>query len=392
MGGRGGTFVASRATPPVAEDWPEVVRLRSPTISDGGQVALIREHMRRQAEDLSLQELTLYPSRQGDQPPLREVLAGRLSQEALGPISPEQMVLTHGGQSALVMVMQAVLKGPNPVVMVERLAYPGFRRAAELNRAQVVSIDTDDEGGPLPDQIEAAARDLGAQMLLTSADVNNPTLRRTSARRRLEVAEVARRWGGIHVVDDDCYTLAQLEEEGYRAILPELGWYVSSFSKVLTPSLRIGYVATPEGGQGKRLSRVAAFGHFGMALPLVDLGGRRVLEDPRLPAVRARINALSAERVRVAVNHLGGHEVTWSEHVPFLWLQLPYGWRSSAFVRAAQDRGVILKSSEDYVLRDARAPHAVRLAVNGQVSLACYEDALRKVRSILDNPVEEMTV
>ncbi|WP_421704441.1 PLP-dependent aminotransferase family protein [Aliiroseovarius sp.] len=381
-----GTFVATRAAP-VAEDWPEIVRLRSPTISDGGQVALIREHMRQQADDLSLQELTFYPSRQGDLP-LREVLAGRLSQEALGPISPEQMVLTHGGQSALVMVMQAVLKGPNPVVMVERLAYPGFRRAAELNRARVISIDTDDEG-PLPDQVEAAAKAHGAQMLLTSADVNNPTLRRTSARRRLEIAEVARRWG-IHVVDDDCYTLAQLEEEGYRAILPELGWYLSSFSKVLTPSLRIGYVATPE-GQGKRLSRVAAFGHFGMALPLVDLG-RRVLQDPRLPAIRARIQALSAERVRVAVNHLGGHEVTWSEDVPFLWLQLPYGWRSSAFVRAAQDRGVILKSSEDYVLRDARAPHAVRLAVNGQVSMACYEDALRKVRSILDNPVEEMTV
>ncbi|WP_300517874.1 PLP-dependent aminotransferase family protein [Aliiroseovarius sp.] len=381
-----GTFVASHAAP-VAEDWPEIVSLRSPSLPDGGQVALLRELMRKQAEDMPLDHLMSYPLRCHDLP-LREALAARLSQEALGPIAPEDMVITHGGQNGLVSIMQAVLGGPDPVVLVERLAYPGFRRAAELTRARVIGIDTDDEG-PLPDQIEAAARDHGARMLLTSADVNNPTLRRTSARRRLEIAEVARRHG-IHVVDDDCYTLRQLEEEGYRAILPELGWYLSSFSKVLTPALRLGYVAAPEGG-AKALARAAAFSHFGIARPLADLGAR-VLTDPRLPGIRAAVQAKYAHRVRLAVNHLGAYDLSWSEDVPFLWLRLPYGWRSSSFVRAAQDRGVILKSSEGFALRDGRAPHAVRLAVNGQVAQGCYEAALVKLRALLDNPVEEMTV
>ena len=381
-----GTFVASRPAD-VAESWPDQVSLRIPLPPDGGQVALLRELMRHQADEMPLDHLMSYPVRAHDLP-LRAALAARLSQEALGPVAPEDMVITHGGQNALLSILQAVLKGPDPVVLVERLAYPGFRRAAELTRARVIGIDADDEG-PLPDQIEAAARDHGAQVFLTAADVNNPTLRRTSARRRLEIAEVARRYG-VHVVDDDCYTLSQLEEEGYRAILPELGWYLSSFSKVLTPALRLGYVAAPEGG-AKPLSRVVAFSHFGMARPLVDLGAR-VLTDPRLPGIRAAVHGKIAERVRLAVNHLGAYDLTWSEDVPFLWLRLPFGWRSSGFVRAARDRGVILKSSEDFVLRDGRAPHAVRLAVNGQVAQGCYEEALVKLRALLDNPSEEMTV
>ena len=382
-----GTFVASHKPVPIAQDWPEVVTFRSPSLPDGGQVAMLRDLMRQQAEDLPFDELMAYPGRAHDGA-LRTALAKRLSHEALGPITPEDMVLCHGGQSGLVMIMQTVLKGPDPVVVVEKLAYPGFRRAAELNRARVIGIGTDDEG-PLPDELEAAVRDHGAQLFLTSADVNNPTLRRTSSRRRHEIAAVARRYG-LHVVDDDCYTVAQLEQEGYRAILPDLGWYLSSFSKVLTPALRIGYIAAPD-GHAKDMARTAAFTHFGMARPMADLGAR-ILNDPRLPGIRARVHEKIADRVRQAVNHLGGHDLSWSEDVQFLWLRLPFGWRSSGFVRAAQSRGVILKSSEDFVLRDDRAPHAVRLAINGQVSQGCYEDALRKVRALLDNPSEEMTV
>lgn len=382
-----GTFVARRGKVEQAQDWPDVVRLRSPSMPEAGQLDMLRDHMRQQADQLPFDDLMSYPGR-GHELPLRTALAERLSQEALGPVTVDDMVLCHGGQNGLIMIMQTVLKGDSPAVAVENLAYPGFRRAAELNRARVVGIGCDDEG-PLPDELEQAIRQQGVQLFLTSADVNNPTLRRTSMRRRHEIAAVARRYG-VHVVDDDCYTLAQLEEEGYRAILPELGWYLSSFSKVLTPALRIGYIAAPE-RFAKEMARTASFNHFGMARPIVDLGAR-VLRDPNLPAVRQRIQDEIAARVRLAVNHLGGFDLTWGEGVLFQWLRLPFGWRSSAFVRAAQARGVIMKSSEDYVLRDGRAPHAVRLAINGQVSRDCYEEALRKVRALLDNPSEEMTV
>ena len=62
------------------------------------------------------------------------------------------------------------------------------------------------------------------------------------------------------------------------------------------------------------------------------------------------------------------------------------------FVRAAERQGVILKSAEEFVLRHARAPHAVRLAVNGQVDVARYEAGVVQVRQLLDNPREEFTV
>lgn len=387
-----GTFVANtvlpeNAKPEPAAAWPDVVSLRSPLLPETGQTALIREAMR----DLAGAEDTIcfnrYPGRDNDAG-LRGTIVDYLAGKSIGRITADEIVLTHGAQNAVLSVLQTLLTGPEPVVLMEQHAYPGFRRAAELCRAQAVSVECDDEG-PLPDMLEDAARRHRAQVFLTSSEVNNPTLRCTSPRRRREIAEVARR-NGLHVVDDDCYSHREAVAESYRALLPELGWYVSSVSKTLSPALRIGWAIGPR-GRGSSLARTVAYGCYGLAGPLIEIG-HRVLSDPRLPWVQTALQDEIGKHVRMAVNHLGGHDVSWHEEVPFLWISLPGGWRASRFARAAQEHGVRIKSSEDFVLRDKRAPHSVRIAINGHVAPACFETAVDKIRVLLDNPQDEITV
>ena len=387
-----GTFVADRRSA-VAEplDWPDIVSFRSPFLPDVGQTELLRETMKLVADTTDAANLLHYPNQNlhaANDGPLRDTMRELLVDLPIGNFAADDIVLAHGAQNAVLAVLQTVLEGPDPVVLVETHAYAGFRRAAELCRARVVAIDCDDEG-PLPDQLEAAIRRYRAQIFLTSAEVNNPTLRTTTPPRRREIAAVARRHG-LHVLDDDCYKLTPASGESYRALLPDLGWYVSSLSKTLTPSLRVGWAIAPR-ARSKDLARTVAFGSFGLARPLTEIT-HKVLSDPRLPDVLSRTREVIAERVRLAVNHLGGHDVTWHEDVPLLWISLPGGWRASRFVRAAQAQGVLLKSSEDFVLRDTRAPHSVRLAINAQIATACFERAVDKVRDLLDNPNEEITV
>ncbi|MEC7965348.1 MAG: PLP-dependent aminotransferase family protein, partial [Pseudomonadota bacterium] len=72
--------------------------------------------------------------------------------------------------------------------------------------------------------------------------------------------------------------------------------------------------------------------------------------------------------------------------------RLPYGWRTAQFVHAAENSGVLVRSAEEFTLRDGNPPHAVRIAVNGMVDPECFEDGIIRLVKLLDNPREEIGV
>ena len=107
------------------------------------------------------------------------------------------------------------------------------------------------------------------------------------------------------------------------------------------------------------------------------------------------LNALqkvTGDYIKAAVNILGAYELAWRHPVPFLWLTLPSGWRAASFCQAAEAQGIQIRSAEEYACRTSRTPHAVRLAVNAGVSLKTYEAALMRMRDLLDNPPERLSV
>ncbi|AHD00979.1 PLP-dependent aminotransferase family protein [Leisingera methylohalidivorans] len=392
-----GTFVAEKKKPVPDDVWsrqlhlleardPGHVSLFSPRIADMGQVAAMREALHKVAEGEARSFLN-YPTRDAYLP-VRQAAAAWVSQSPVGPVSESDVVLTHGGQNGLMVVLQAILTGPQPVIMVEDLTYAGFRRAAELLRAQVVEVAMD-EHGIRPDSMELAIRKTGASVLCTSPEVHNPTGLHTPLERRKEIVRIARRHE-VQIVEDDCYRLGETRTSSYRALAPELAWHVSSISKILTPALRVGFALAPE-GRSTELRRAAEYGYFGLAQPLAELL-RILLTDPRLPDLVAAVRGEMARYVRVAVNALGAFDLTWNPDVPFVWLRLPSGWRAAAFTRAAEANGVQIRSADEFALRDGRAPHAVRIAINAHVPLRQFEEAMLRLRALLDNPPEQISV
>ncbi len=393
-----GTFVADPASagPETAPAYPWVqheaaeesdnISLFSPRLPDLGQVGYIRDAFTRLAERPA-RNLLDYPSTPAFAPARRAALRW-LEGTILGPVDQEDIVLTHGGQSGISLVMQAVLKGRAPVVMVEDLSYPGFRRAAQLLRADVVSVPMDGQG-IIPDALDRIAARHEGQVLCTSPEVHNPTGIVTPAARREEIARVARQ-RGFHVIDDDCYRLGRPSGPSYRALLPDLGWHISSLSKALTPSLRIGFAVAPKAHRAA-LRRAAEYGFFGLARPLADVAEDILLRDETY-ALLDRLRDRYGDYIREAVNILGSYDLTWHEDVPFLWLRLPEGWRAASFARAAEVVGVQMRTAEDFALRDGTPPHCVRMAVNAQVSLNSFADAMRRVRGLLDSPSDGIAV
>ena len=392
-----GTFVAPPRTAIPEDVWSapasfkpsadaDQVSLFSPRLPDVGQVEVIRNALVQVAQSAP-EDLLNYPTRDA-YAPVREAAVNWLSDQALGPLSPEDLVLTHGGQSGLCVVLQTVITGQRPVILVEELSYAGFRRAAELLRADVVAVPID-EHGVRPDALDHLARQSSAQVLCLTPEVQNPTGGYMPLERRKAIVEVAER-RNLQILEDDCYNMGDMRAPSFRALAQRRAWHVSSISKTLTPALRVGFALAPQ-GQGAKLRRSAEYGYFGLAQPLAELS-RVLLGDPETRILAQKVRARVADYVRVAVNTLGAYDLNWASDVPFVWLRLPSGWRAAAFSRAAERQGVQIRSADEFALRDGRAPHAVRIAVNAHVTLDVFEDALLRLRTLLENPPEQISV
>jgi DNA-binding transcriptional MocR family regulator len=364
-----------------------------------GPVSLFSPHLPAVGQDVLIQRLLAgiaqkppsgimhYPNRNAARP-AREAVVRWLAGTPLGALSEQDIILSHGGQNGLQLVFQTILRGRRPVILIEELAYPGFRRAAELLRTDVVPVPMDEQG-ILPDALEEIARGHDAQILCTSPEVHNPTGLHTPVSRREEIVDVARRLN-LQIVEDDCYRMQVDRAPTYRMLAPERGWYVSSLAKTLTPALRIGFCIAPQ-DRTPALRKVAEYNCFGLATPMIDLCATLLAHedvDACADAVRQALNLY----IQRAVNTLGAHDLTWRENVPFLWLKLPLGWRAGAFCQAAEAEGVQIRSAEEFVCRDARAPHAVRIAVNAGLSIDDFEEAMQRIRKLVDNPPEKISV
>ncbi|MCB1337063.1 MAG: PLP-dependent aminotransferase family protein [Maritimibacter sp.] len=354
----------------------------APRLADLGQIALVREGLRRAAE-APVEQLLAYPTF-ASHAALREAVLAWVPDDLRAGVTTEQVVLTNGGQNANLLVLQALLFDAPPVLLTEDLTYTGVLRAAELLGARVLPIPMDEEGAR-PDALEAAAREHGAQVFFTMPEAQNPTARTTSTRRRVAIAEIADRLG-IDVIQDDCYRLGPPTGPSYRALMPERGWYLSSLSKAISPALRVGFAVAPEAAV-TRLRRVVDTNFYGLARPMADVAAH-VLTHPDTPALVEAARVHMAGYVRAAVNALGRFDIGWDENIPFLWLRLPRGWREAAFVQALAGIGIRVRPGSDFVDRDARAVNAVRISVNGQMPLERFSGAMQRIAQLLDHPPE----
>lgn len=391
-----GTFVAAQSprlgpTQPLfverqssSATW--VVDLRAPLVPDVGQSEAFRLALLDMAQGTGRGWLD-YTSQLGEAPLRAEVLAW-MGDRILGPASPDDVMLTHGGQNAIHLIFDCCLRGERPTVLIEELAYPGFRYAARAARAEVVPVEIDAEG-IIPDALDAACRRHGVQVLCLTSEAQNPTAQRMPVHRRQAVAEIARRYD-LQILEDDCYSVTESDLPTLRALAPERTWLIGSVSKTISAALRFGYVICPAGmGEVGRLT--AQHGFFALSRPVVDLM-LRLFRSGEAQAIRRRVVQDFAVRLQLLVNHLGAFDLDWQPGLPFVWLRLPQGWRASTFLRTAEARGVLVRSADEYALVHGRAPNAVRIAIAGNIGLEDFASALRKLADLLARPPSDLLV
>lgn len=175
-------------------------------------------------------------------PPLRAWIADWLSKPDC-KIVPEQILMTSGSQQALDLLGK-VLIDEGSKVLVETPSYLGALQAFSVYRPNFVSVETD-EHGLVPQSLDKLAD--GARLLYALPNFQNPTGRSLSLERRQQLVETCARMR-VPLVEDDPYGALSYKGDPMPKMLnmnPDGVIYMGSFSKILTPGIRLGYVVAP---------------------------------------------------------------------------------------------------------------------------------------------------
>jgi 2-aminoadipate transaminase len=174
--------------------------------------------------------------------PLREWIADSLSTSDCR-IVPEQVLMLSGSQQGLDLLGK-VLIDEGSKVLVETPSYLGALQAFSLYRPEFVSVATD-EDGLVPEALDAVGQ--GARLLYSLPNFQNPTGRSMTLARRVALVEACARLR-VPLIEDDPYGALSYNGEPLPKLLnmnPAGVVYMGSFSKVLTPGIRLGYAVAP---------------------------------------------------------------------------------------------------------------------------------------------------
>jgi 2-aminoadipate transaminase len=255
--------------------------------------------------------------------PLREWIADNLSTEGT-KILPEQILMVSGSQQALDLLGK-VLIDEGSRVLVETPSYLGALQAFSVYRPEFVSVDTD-EHGLVPSSIESVAK--GARLLYSLPNFQNPTGRTLSIERRLELVETCARLG-LPLIEDDPYGALSYKGEPMPKMIamnPDGVIYMGSFSKVLTPGIRLGYVCAPLPLVRRlELAKQAADLHTAQLTQMVV---HEVVKDGFLDRHIPTIRTLYGNQCQAMLDAMTEHfpeGVSWTrpEGGMFIWVTLP---------------------------------------------------------------------
>ena len=298
----------------------------------------------------------------------------------LPEIAEERVLISAGVQGALTALL-SLLARPGDVVCAEALAFPGFRALAAQLGVHIEGVAMDAEG-LLPDAFEAACRAQAPKALYCTPTLNNPTTATMSLARREAIVAIARRHG-VAIIEDDAYGRLPVDTPPpLAALAPEIAWYVGGLAKVMSPALRIAYLAAPDTRSAARLAG-ALRATVGMASPLTAAIATRWIDDGTDAAILAALRRETEERFALVRQSLEGHDYVGRPDAFHVWLPLPAGWSRGAFTARLGARGVGVVMSDAFCTTP-EPPEAVRISLGAPETRADLAVALRQIRDLLD--------
>ena len=295
--------------------------------------------------------------------PLREMVAASLPWN----VDPGQVMITTGSQQGLDLVAKVLIDAGSRI-LVESPTYLGAVMAFTPMEPEVVSVANDEEGIDIADLRAKAA---GARFLYALPNFQNPTGRTMSESRRAALSEAATELG-LPIMEDNPYGDLWFDTPPPAPLTarnPEGGIYLGSFSKVLAPGLRMGFIVAPTAVYPKLLQAKQA-----ADLHSPSFNQRLIAEvmkdgflDRHVPTIRALYKSQRDAMLQALATAFpeGQTNASLCWNTPaggmFLWARLPEGMRAVDLLPYAVNQGVAFVPGAPFYA-DHGDPRTLRLS------------------------------
>jgi len=309
-------------------------------------------------------------------PPLREAIAARMRRRGCATQAREVLVLT-GSTQGITLVAQSLAE-PGDEIIVEGPTYPGALQIFQIAGLRAIPVAVDGDGMRV-DHVEAILRTRRPRFIYTMPSLHNPTGVTMNADRRDRLVTLAER-ARVPIVEDDPYgELAQPAVPPLAARSPDYVIYLSTFSKTIAPSLRLGWLTAPKTIFERLLLRKQS---YDMATSLyVQAGVYDYLTrayDPHVVQLRDELTARRAiARDAIAAHWPKSMRLTSGGGGFYLSATAPREMRARALLDAAERNGATFLFGEAFYAASG-GDHNFRLAIT-PVSREALVQGIRRI-------------
>jgi 2-aminoadipate transaminase len=308
---------------------------------------------------------------------LRSAIAARMNARGANAILARNVIVLTGSTQGIMVVAQSLAE-PGDEIIVESPSYPGALQIFQINGLRAIPVPVDEEGMRV-DHVEAILRTRRPRFIYTMPSLHNPTNVTMNADRRERLATIARR-EGVPIIEDDPYgPLAQNPAPPLAALAPDHVVYLSTFSKTVAPSLRVGWLAAPRMILERLLLRKQAYDmatSLYVQAAIVDYLDRGY--DQHVAQLREELHL----RRKIADEAIAEH---WPASVRvspglggfYLWATTPREIRARALLDVAERLGASFLFGEAF-FADSGGDHHFRLALTA-VSRVEIPEGIRRI-------------
>lgn len=291
-------------------------------------------------------------------------------------VDPGRIILTNGAAHGLFLAVAAVVQ-PGEVVLTESLTDHGIIGLANVIGFTLRGLPTDEQG-ILPDAFETACKAGDVRALVMIPTLSNPTSHLMGAGRRIAIAEIARRYD-VCVIEDEVYKPI-LEEKlpSMPELLPDLGFFVTSFTKTVMTGLRTGYLVVPTQYSIRVTSILRVTSWSGVNL-MGEMASRWIEDGTATELIEIQRSELRSRQAQVT-DILGSHVAGNNPLSLCAWLKIPRNWSEDGLVRALANKGVAVTPSDPFVAGADRGSGGIRICLGGRLSRPALQTALETIR------------
>lgn len=311
-------------------------------------------------------------------PGLRNALVRHAARRGI-PARRDEVIVTSGARHALSVSIEALAAKGVRRLWIEELTYPEVGRMAAASGMDVRTVPME-----IPLFVDALASIGAGEILYLVPSFHNPTGRTLPIDVRRTVLSAAS-MNGFWVIEDDAYGELRFGEESVPALKSIDGdnrvLYLGSFSQLLFPGMRIGYVLLPDDVKNEFLSVIERTS--GATSSFVQQVVCSFVEDGSLEESLDLARNLMAARMRTLCRELSDRMPACTYETPkggiYLWLETP-GIGGSRIFEAAGKADVAVVPGSVFV-HPEREVDAIRLSVS-RISTAMIQEAIKRLAGI----------